>query len=57
VAAPPAAQAVRLEKTYGTGQAAARALDDVSVAFGRGRFTAVMGPSGSGKSTTPSRRD
>jgi len=27
------------------------ALDQVSVAFGRGRFTAVMGPSGSGKST------
>mgnify|MGYP003343962251 FL=1 len=28
-----------------------RALDGVDVAFGRGRFTAVMGPSGSGKST------
>jgi putative ABC transport system ATP-binding protein len=27
------------------------ALDRVSVAFGRGRFSAVMGPSGSGKST------
>ena len=51
VAAPPAAQAVRLGKTYGAGQAAVRALDDVSVAFERGRFTAVMGPSGSGKST------
>ena len=46
-----AAQAVNLQKTYGTGQAAVRALADVSVAFERGRFTAVMGPSGSGKST------
>jgi len=46
-----AAQAVNLSKTYGTGQAAVRALDDVSVTFERGRFTAVMGPSGSGKST------
>jgi len=46
-----AARAVRLTKTYGHGQAAVRALDDVSVAFDRGRFTAVMGPSGSGKST------
>src|SRR6202044_1738164 len=36
---------------YGSGQAAVRALNNVTVAFGRGRFTAVMGPSGSGKST------
>jgi putative ABC transport system ATP-binding protein len=47
----PAAHAVDLGKTYGTGSAAVRALDGVSVAFSRGRFTAVMGPSGSGKST------
>jgi putative ABC transport system ATP-binding protein len=46
-----AAHAVNLYKTYGTGHAAVRALDDVSVTFERGRFTAVMGPSGSGKST------
>ena len=38
-------------KTYGAGQAAVRALDDVNVTFERGRFTAIMGPSGSGKST------
>jgi putative ABC transport system ATP-binding protein len=46
-----AAQAAGLCKTYGAGQAAVRALSDVSVTFERGRFTAVMGPSGSGKST------
>jgi putative ABC transport system ATP-binding protein len=46
-----AAQAVNLCKTYGAGQAAVRALDNVTVAFERARFTAVMGPSGSGKST------
>jgi putative ABC transport system ATP-binding protein len=46
-----AAHSVDLTKTYGSGQAAVRALDNVNVAFERGRFTAVMGPSGSGKST------
>src|SRR6516225_1614769 len=49
--ASPAAQAVDLRKTYGTGQAAVQALAGVDVTFERGRFTAVMGPSGSGKST------
>jgi putative ABC transport system ATP-binding protein len=48
---PPAAHAVDLTKTYGTGDAVVRALDGVNVEFERGRFTAVMGPSGSGKST------
>ncbi len=38
-------------KRYGSGDAAVTALDDVTVGFGRGTFTAVMGPSGSGKST------
>jgi len=47
----PAAHAVDLRKTYGTGQAAVHALAGVSVTFERGRFTAVMGASGSGKST------
>jgi putative ABC transport system ATP-binding protein len=46
-----AARSLDLTKTYGSGQAAVRALDNVNVAFERGRFTAVMGPSGSGKST------
>ena len=49
--AAPAARAVDLSKTYGTGDVAVRALDGVNVEFERGRFTAVMGPSGSGKST------
>jgi putative ABC transport system ATP-binding protein len=47
----PAARAVDLTKTYGTGDTAVNALAGVSVGFDRGRFTAVMGPSGSGKST------
>jgi putative ABC transport system ATP-binding protein len=46
-----AARAVEIVKRYGGGPNAVTALDRVSVAFGRGRFTAVMGPSGSGKST------
>jgi putative ABC transport system ATP-binding protein len=53
VAAPPisAARAVDAVKIYGQGPAAVRALDGVSVEFGAGKFTAIMGPSGSGKST------
>jgi putative ABC transport system ATP-binding protein len=46
-----AARAEGLTKRYGHGDAAVRALDDVTVGFERGRFTAIMGPSGSGKST------
>jgi putative ABC transport system ATP-binding protein len=36
---------------YGEGDTQVVALSDVSVAFARGRYTAIMGPSGSGKST------
>jgi putative ABC transport system ATP-binding protein len=49
--AAPAARAVDLHKTYGSGQAAVHALDGINVTIDRARFTAVMGPSGSGKST------
>jgi putative ABC transport system ATP-binding protein len=49
--ADPAASAVGVTKLYGSGDATVAALDDVTVALQRGRFTAIMGPSGSGKST------
>ncbi|MUN35873.1 ABC transporter ATP-binding protein [Actinomadura litoris] len=45
------AKTVRLSKVYGTGDMAVRVLDEVSVEFPDGRFTAIMGPSGAGKST------
>ncbi len=52
--APPQSAVARTEhatKVYGSGETAVRAIDDVTVEFPAGRFTAIMGPSGSGKST------
>jgi putative ABC transport system ATP-binding protein len=43
--------ATGVTKIYGKGDTQVRALDDVTVEFEKGRFTAIMGPSGSGKST------
>ena len=47
----PAARAVSLSKVYGQGDTSVTALDDVTVDFAAGEFSAIMGPSGSGKST------
>ncbi|MBW1723118.1 MAG: ABC transporter ATP-binding protein [Deltaproteobacteria bacterium] len=38
-------------KIYPMGSQAVRALDNISIAFKKGSFWAIMGPSGSGKST------
>ncbi|SDZ28574.1 putative ABC transport system ATP-binding protein [Micromonospora pattaloongensis] len=46
-----AAGVERARKAYGSDSAAVVALDDVTVDFAAGAFTAIMGPSGSGKST------
>ena len=46
-----AARAIDATKVYGAGETQVRALDGVTVGFGGGRFTGIMGPSGSGKST------
>ena len=46
-----AARAEDAVKIYGSGDIQVRALNEVSITFEKGQFTAIMGPSGSGKST------
>ena len=46
-----AARVTNGSKIYGSDETEVRALDDVTVEFEKGKFTAIMGPSGSGKST------
>ncbi|MET4620580.1 putative ABC transport system ATP-binding protein [Arthrobacter sp. 2762] len=46
-----AVEAFALTKGYGRGDTRVMALNEVSVGFDAGKFTAIMGPSGSGKST------
>jgi putative ABC transport system ATP-binding protein len=46
-----ASKSVEAVKIHGSGETAVTALDQVSVSFDSGAFTAIMGPSGSGKST------
>ena len=41
----------KLTKTYGSGAAPVQALQEVSLCFAQGSFTAITGKSGSGKST------
>jgi putative ABC transport system ATP-binding protein len=43
--------ATDVERIFGEGATAVRALDGITLSFPHGRFTAIMGPSGSGKST------
>ncbi|MGF6833682.1 putative ABC transport system ATP-binding protein [Paenarthrobacter sp. TE4293] len=47
----PAVEAHELTKSYGRADTTVTALNNVTVSFDAGKFTAIMGPSGSGKST------
>ena len=41
-----AAMATNVSKIYGHDDSEVRALDDVTIQFEKGHFTAIMGPSG-----------
>ena len=45
----PLIRTVALSKTFGSGHATVRAIDEVSLEVLRGELVLVMGPSGSGK--------
>jgi len=47
----PIVRAEGLTKVYGSGTAAVRVFEDLSIEVGAGEFVAVVGPSGCGKST------
>jgi putative ABC transport system ATP-binding protein len=47
----PVAELIQVDKTYGSGDTAVHALDQLSLTVQRGDYLAVMGASGSGKST------
>lgn len=44
-------QVSNLNKTFGEGEDAVHAVQDVSLSIGQGEFVALVGPSGSGKTT------
>jgi putative ABC transport system ATP-binding protein len=47
----PVAELIQVDKVYGSGETAVKALDHLSLVVERGDYLAVMGASGSGKST------
>jgi putative ABC transport system ATP-binding protein len=47
----PVAELISVDKIYGSGEMAVKALDHVDLTVNRGDYLAVMGASGSGKST------